>query len=74
MSDTPKLTWGEEYKLALQRCVPGSKWRNIKSGIAATVVSFDGWDVVLRRDKGRETKKWIHYFASEYEYIGGPNE
>lgn len=74
MTDTAKLTWEEKVKLAKLRCVPGSKWRNLRSGIVAEIVSFNGIDATFRRSKGKDTRKWINHLAADYEYLGGPND
>ena len=64
--DYKNLPYPEQVAYVRKHAVAGSRWVNNKSGIEVTIYSRSGDDLYLRREKGRATKKWLHYFASDY--------
>lgn len=54
--------------------IPGSRWRNNRSGVTSEVIRVEHRDVVLRRGKTGERKKYKQHFFLDYTEIDPSKE
>jgi len=63
------MSWDERQKLT--RLITGGKWINNKTNKIVEVIERQGYDLILKHESGRITKKQDHYFVGDYStYFG----